>query len=104
MIKMLLGQIRHDKHMTLKELERRTGISNSQLSDIEHGKVSPTIYTLCKIANGLDLCVTDLFIDTEYENKRNIRQKSKCDTCICYRTFLKYDAEHLSDEDSLPEF
>lgn len=37
------------------------------------------------ISNGLDLCVTNLFIDTEYKKKRDIRQQSKCDTCICYR-------------------
>lgn len=91
MVKILLGQIRYDRHMTLLQLSKLSGISNAHICDIENGKSVPTINVLCAIARGLQVPVTDLFIDTKGKKEESI-ERSKCDTCICYRAFLKNDA------------
>ena len=45
------------------DLARRAGISRSLLSRIEHGVVAPSIETLDRIANGLDVPISRLFSD-----------------------------------------
>ncbi len=40
--------------MTVRDLADKTGINHSNLCKIEGGKLSPTIDTLCKIADALD--------------------------------------------------
>ena len=64
MIKILLGKVRYDKHITLRQLAALSGIGKSELSNIETGKKIPTINTLCAIARALQVPVTDLFEDT----------------------------------------
>lgn len=67
-MRIYLKDIRKRKGLTLMQLEALTGVSNSQLSDIENEKVSPTLYTLCKIATGLKVPISWLFScdDEEY--------------------------------------
>lgn len=64
MIKMLVKQMRWEKNYTLRELERMTGVSHSTLSKIENEGIMPRVDTLCAIARGLGVPVTDLFVDT----------------------------------------
>ena len=40
------------------ELARRSGISRSLLSRIEHGVVSPSVATLARVATGLDVPIS----------------------------------------------
>lgn len=50
----LISLARSIKGMTLRELERATGVSNAMLSQIEHGKVrEPSFTTVVKIADAL---------------------------------------------------
>lgn len=63
MIKMLVKQMRWEKNYTLRELERMTGVGHSTLSKIENEEVMPKVDTLCAIARGLGVPVTDLFVD-----------------------------------------
>ena len=64
MVKILLGQVRYDKHITLRRLERYTGFSRNYINRIENNKTSPTIDALCALARALQVPVTDLFEDT----------------------------------------
>ena len=45
------------------ELARRSGISRSLLSRIEHGMVAPSVATLTRIAAGLDVPISRFFSD-----------------------------------------
>lgn len=46
---------RHDLGMTQKELAKRAQISQSTVTQIESGKKSPSIKTLCTVAKALKL-------------------------------------------------
>lgn len=46
---------RKKQHLSLDELSRRSGVSKAMLSQIEGGKVNPTVATAWKIAYGLGL-------------------------------------------------
>lgn len=55
-----LRKARRDRGLTLHQVEERTGISYSSISDIELGKRQPTLETLERLAAayGLELTVT----------------------------------------------
>lgn len=61
MIKVLIYELRMKKGLSLNALERISGVSRSQINNIENGKQSPTLHTLELIAHGLDCKVKDLF-------------------------------------------
>lgn len=57
-----LKKIRKAKKITLKQLEKITGISNSYISDLENGRrINPSIEKLEKLAKALDVNVVDFY-------------------------------------------
>lgn len=56
---------RKKKNITQKELGEKVGISNTYLSDMEIGRTNPSIKTLKKIAQGLDIHYVELLKDTD---------------------------------------
>lgn len=48
-----MKKVREEKHLTLKNVEARAGISATHISEIERGKTSPTINALMRIAYSL---------------------------------------------------
>lgn len=62
----LTWQARHERGITLKQLEKMTGIGKTTLNNIENGLVSPTLCQLEAIARALDVKMTDLFT-SEYK-------------------------------------
>jgi len=56
-----LKKVRIQKNLTLKELGDRTGLSVSLLSQIEHGKVSPSLSTLMKLSKNLKISLKAIF-------------------------------------------
>lgn len=60
-IKYKIRDIREEKGITLRELERISKISKSELSNIERNKTDPTLRTLIMIAYGLNVEITELF-------------------------------------------
>lgn len=65
-MEILTWQARHNKNISLVELEALTGISKSTLNYIENGKTIPTIEQLELIAMALDSKITALF-ESEYK-------------------------------------
>ena len=51
----LTWQARHKRGITLKQLEKMTGIGKTTLNNIENGLVSPTLCQLEAIARALDV-------------------------------------------------
>ncbi len=49
---------RQKRGITLEKLAYGVGISKGNLSEIENGKRDPRYWTLCKIADGLDLSIS----------------------------------------------
>jgi transcriptional regulator with XRE-family HTH domain len=52
-------------NLTLKQLAEKVGCTDSYLSQIENGKVSPSIASLKKIADGLQTKITDFFVESQ---------------------------------------
>ena len=51
----LLKQAREDKKVSKNELSQRCGLSRAAIRAIENEEKQPSIYSLLKIADGLDL-------------------------------------------------
>lgn len=63
-----LKKLRIERNMTLGQLSKISGISKTMLSDIEKGNSNPTINTIWKIANGLNVTYTKLMEGIEEES------------------------------------
>jgi transcriptional regulator with XRE-family HTH domain len=53
--------IRKSKNLSMEKLALAAGIEYSQIFDIEHGKINPTISTIHLIAKALDVHEKELF-------------------------------------------
>ena len=62
-----LKKLRTERNLTLGQLSKISGISKAMLSDIEKGTSNPTINTIWKIANGLNVPYTKLMENIEEE-------------------------------------
>lgn len=60
-IKFFIKDIRKLKKMTLKQLAIKSGVSKTQINDIEKGNKIPTIFTLEAIATGLGTNINKLY-------------------------------------------
>ena len=58
---------RQSNSLTLKQLSELVGCSDAYISQIENGRVSPSISTLKKIADALQSRITDFFVETPVE-------------------------------------
>ena len=56
-----LKDIINERGITLKDFSLMSGISQSNLSNYLNGNISPTLETLKRIANALDIEIVDLF-------------------------------------------
>lgn len=56
-----IKDVRKSKKMTLKQLERKSGVSKTEINDIEKGNKIPTIFTLELIARGLETTINSLY-------------------------------------------
>lgn len=61
MVKVVLWQVRQRMGLSLRDLEKLCGISDSALQRIEVGQVSPTLQQLDRIAEALDVKIEDLY-------------------------------------------
>lgn len=62
-----LKELRTERNLTLGQLSKMSKISKAMLSDIEKGSSNPTINTIWKIANGLNVPYTKLMEGIEKE-------------------------------------
>ena len=66
MIKIKLWDVRNEKGYSIRFLEEITGISKSEINNIENERISPRLVQLEKLAAALDIGIVDLF-DSEYK-------------------------------------
>lgn len=60
-----LRELRRERHLTLKQVGARTGLSIPYLSDLERGRCVPPLDTLKKLAGGYGVTVRDILNDVE---------------------------------------
>src|SRR6201996_6028674 len=58
-----LRKHRQDAGMSLRALARKVGVSPSLISQIEHGKATPSVATLYAIVSELGISLDELFFD-----------------------------------------
>jgi transcriptional regulator with XRE-family HTH domain len=56
-----LRELRQERGMSMRALARESGLSTNALSMIERGRTSPSVSTLCKIADALQIPITAFF-------------------------------------------
>ena len=69
-----LKEKREQERMSQLDLAYKSGVSSNMITYIETGKSSPTLSTLLKLTNALNLNPADLFIQTE-EERNNIKNE-----------------------------
>ena len=67
-IEFLIRDIRKSKKLTLKQLQRKSGVNKTEINDIERGDKMPNIITLELIAKGLQTNITELYKVIEDED------------------------------------
>ena len=68
MIGSRIQEIRNKKGITQDQLSEKVGISAKYLSSIERGKENPTLNTILKLAQSLDVTPDEFFIHLEIED------------------------------------
>lgn len=69
-----LSEIRKNRNLTLNQLSDLTGVSKGMLAQIEKSKTNPTVSTLWKIANGLQVSFSSFTKERRpVVNKLNIK-------------------------------
>src|SRR5437763_9072004 len=84
-----LRQAREHKNMSVRGLARYVGVSPSLVSQIERGRVMPSVGTLYSIANELGLVVDDLF--TGAQPRRTASGKTEMTAADVVNPVLKID-------------
>lgn len=77
---MRIREKRLEQEMTIKELASRTGLTSGFISQIERNQTEPSITSLRKVAEALDVAVFYFFIDENNNNsvvRKNERQMIK---------------------------
>jgi len=68
--------IRRARHLTLRELSERAGVTESFLSQVEREVATPSIATVRKVARALDLTIAELFAE-QPPSGRVVRRDSR---------------------------
>lgn len=56
-----INHIRVSKNMSVRDLAAKSGVSKSQINNIENGCKHPTVYTLCLLSLALEVTPYELF-------------------------------------------
>lgn len=56
-----LKEIRQKRGLTIRALALKSGVSKSEISDIERSEIHPCVFTLCLLAVALDVDPRELF-------------------------------------------
>jgi transcriptional regulator with XRE-family HTH domain len=83
-----LKEILEEKGISLTTLAEKTGIEKGNLSSIANNKKNPTIETLQKISNSLDIPIWQLFVNSRDENNY---------TLICQKENIFYNAKNIDE-------
>ena len=64
--------LRKQKNLKQVQLAEKAGLACSTLCDIEKGRLSPSIKSLEKIAEALEMPVAKFFLDSDFVGNENI--------------------------------
>ena len=85
----LLRALRNSKHLTIKEVVAKAGVSSSLLSQIERNRISPSLDTLLQLLEVYGVSPTKFFKD--YETHSRVEIIKKDERKIYQRKGFKYE-------------
>jgi transcriptional regulator with XRE-family HTH domain len=85
----LLRSIRNSRHLTIKEVAAKAGVSSSLLSQIERNRISPSLDTLMHILEVYGVPPDKFFKD--YETHSQVEIVRRDERKICRRKGFKYE-------------
>jgi transcriptional regulator with XRE-family HTH domain len=71
-----IRSLRQARHMTLRDVAQRAGVTESFLSQVERDVASPSIATVHRIARALDLSIAQLFA-SDTDTGRVVRKEAR---------------------------
>jgi len=74
-----LRELRQANRMTLKQVAKKAGCTESYISQLENGNANPSIATLKKIAAVFNVQIVDFFIDHEEESPVVVKKDERID-------------------------
>lgn len=74
----VLKGIRIKLGFSLEKVAYNTGITNSRMSKIERGKMSPSLDDLKKVAKLYNVNLIDVLIEAKYLSKQDMKIYKKC--------------------------
>ncbi|HGY92486.1 MAG TPA: XRE family transcriptional regulator [Planctomycetes bacterium] len=80
---------RQQRKLTQGEVGRKAGLQTSYISRIENGRVQPTMGTIGRIAEALDVSLSDLFRLAEREKETKLRQCPVSQTGDCIGELIR---------------
>ena len=72
-----LRELRQERNMSMRALARASGLSANALSMIERGKTSPSVSTLYKLADAMDVPITAFFREEPPQHEIVFRKASE---------------------------
>jgi transcriptional regulator with XRE-family HTH domain len=70
----VIRSYRADRGLSQGDIERRTGLLRCYLSRVENGHTVPSLETLAKIAEALDITLADFFPGSETPSERDAQK------------------------------
>jgi transcriptional regulator with XRE-family HTH domain len=70
----VIRNYRADRGLSQGDIERRTGLLRCYLSRVENGHTVPSLETLAKIAEALDITLADFFPGSETPSERDAQK------------------------------
>lgn len=66
-----VAELRRSQQLSQEELADRCGVHRTYIGAIERGEKSPTLNTIKKIADGLNISIIEIFINEAEHTKNN---------------------------------
>ena len=77
-----IRELRSNKNLSLSEFARRTGMSKSMVSQVEHGNTNPSVETIRGIAAALEVPVFTLCLDGTDSQEMLVRKDQRISLSI----------------------
>ena len=90
---------RLQKGMSQGDIEKRTGLLRCYLSRVENGHTIPSLQTLQKIAESLDVNLAQFFADSVGENHKAKGESQLTEEEIRFLTQIRRYSSNLNDSD-----
>lgn len=78
-----IKELLNEKHLSSGDLAKRMGIPRQYIYQVCNGRVNPTLTTLKKIADALEVRIIDLFSDSKNDALKPKSLTVTCPVCNC---------------------